>query len=245
MVVDWFTVIAQILNFLVLVWLLKRFLYKPVLNAIDEREKKIASKLEDAAKHKAEAKKEKEKFLQKNKTFDNELETKMAEVRQKIESKKQRLFEEARIESEVVKKQLKESLREQKNEIREKIKSKTKEEVIAIAKKILSEIADVDLEDQIIRVFIDKIKNLDEIEKSKLLETINTTQGKMKIISVFELSDSSKTQLEKVLHEINTELDISYELNSEIVSGIVLETQNFQLAWSIDSFLSSMNTDFI
>ena len=67
MEVDWFTVIAQILNFLVLVWLLKRFLYKPVLNAIDEREKKIASELEDAAIHKAEARKEKEKFLQKNK----------------------------------------------------------------------------------------------------------------------------------------------------------------------------------
>ena len=48
MEIDWFTVIAQVINFLILVWLLKRFLYKPVLNAIAEREKKIAAQLSDA-----------------------------------------------------------------------------------------------------------------------------------------------------------------------------------------------------
>ena len=43
MLIDWFTVIAQMLNFLILVWLLKRFLYQPILDAIDAREKGIAS----------------------------------------------------------------------------------------------------------------------------------------------------------------------------------------------------------
>jgi F-type H+-transporting ATPase subunit b len=48
MLIDWFTVGAQVLNFLILVWLLKRFLYKPILHAIDEREKRIAKELADA-----------------------------------------------------------------------------------------------------------------------------------------------------------------------------------------------------
>ncbi|MFQ3186924.1 MAG: F-type H+-transporting ATPase subunit b, partial [Marinomonas primoryensis] len=48
MLIDWFTVIAQLINFLVLVWLLKRFLYRPILNAIDAREKRIADELADA-----------------------------------------------------------------------------------------------------------------------------------------------------------------------------------------------------
>ena len=48
MLIDWFTVGAQALNFLILVWLMKRFLYKPILRAIDEREKRIASELADA-----------------------------------------------------------------------------------------------------------------------------------------------------------------------------------------------------
>jgi len=48
MLIDWFTVGAQALNFLILVWLLKHFLYQPILNAIDAREKLIAKELADA-----------------------------------------------------------------------------------------------------------------------------------------------------------------------------------------------------
>ena len=48
---------------------MKRFLYKPVLNAIDAREKRIASALADADTKKAEAQKERDEFHQKNDEF--------------------------------------------------------------------------------------------------------------------------------------------------------------------------------
>ncbi|HMR03616.1 MAG TPA: F0F1 ATP synthase subunit B, partial [Candidatus Competibacter phosphatis] len=48
MQIDWFTVAAQIVNFLLLVWLLKRFLYRPVLDAMAARQQKIAAALEEA-----------------------------------------------------------------------------------------------------------------------------------------------------------------------------------------------------
>ena len=48
MLIDWFTVVAQTVNFLVLVWLLKRFFYRPILNAIDAREQRIAAALAEA-----------------------------------------------------------------------------------------------------------------------------------------------------------------------------------------------------
>jgi F0F1-type ATP synthase membrane subunit b/b' len=49
MLIDWFTVGAEAINFLILMWLLKRFLYKPILDAIESREQKIAAELADAA----------------------------------------------------------------------------------------------------------------------------------------------------------------------------------------------------
>jgi len=57
MLIDWFTVGAQALNFLILVWLMRRYLYKPIINAIDAREKRIAAELADAAAKQAEAQK--------------------------------------------------------------------------------------------------------------------------------------------------------------------------------------------
>jgi F-type H+-transporting ATPase subunit b len=49
MSIDWITVAAQIVNFLVLIWLLKRFLYRPVLDGIDAREIEIATRMGEAA----------------------------------------------------------------------------------------------------------------------------------------------------------------------------------------------------
>ncbi|HUS95178.1 MAG TPA: ATPase, partial [Hyphomicrobiaceae bacterium] len=70
--IDWFTVIAQLFNFLILVWLLKRFLYKPILNALDAREKRIAKELADADTTQREAEKERETFRNKNAEFDQQ-----------------------------------------------------------------------------------------------------------------------------------------------------------------------------
>ena len=72
MLIDWFTVIAQVVNFLILVWLLKRFLYKPILNAIDVREKKVADELANADAKEAEAQKEKDEFRHKNEELDQQ-----------------------------------------------------------------------------------------------------------------------------------------------------------------------------
>ena len=49
------TLIAQILNFLVLVFVLAKFVYKPVLGIMEERKNKIASDLETAEKAKKDA----------------------------------------------------------------------------------------------------------------------------------------------------------------------------------------------
>ena len=74
MLIDWFTIGAQALNFLILVWLMRRFLYKPILHAIDDREQGIARELAEADKKKGDAEKEREQFQKKNEAFDRERE---------------------------------------------------------------------------------------------------------------------------------------------------------------------------
>src|SRR5690554_2955493 len=159
MEIDWFTVIAQLVNFLILVWLLQRFLYKPVLNAVDERERKIASQLADAANKKSEARSEKELFIQKNEQFDREHASQLKEVQQRVEAEQKRLYEEARKESHALRLKLEESLKQQEQELKETLKRRTKEEVFAIAGKTLADLANADLEEQVVHVFMEKIRS--------------------------------------------------------------------------------------
>src|SRR5665811_2539985 len=90
MLIDWFTIGAQALNFLILVWLLKHFLYKPILNAIDAREKRIAKELADADAKKAEAQKEHDEFQHKNEEFDQQRAALLSKAKEDAQAERQR-----------------------------------------------------------------------------------------------------------------------------------------------------------
>ena len=91
MLIDWFTVGAQALNFLILVWLMRRFLYKPILNAIDAREKRIAKELADADAKKAEAGKERDAFQKKNEDFDRQRGELLGKAQEEAKSERRKL----------------------------------------------------------------------------------------------------------------------------------------------------------
>src|ERR1700733_3394614 len=100
MLIDWFTVGAQALNFLVLVWLLKHFLYKPIRDAIDAREKGIAAKLADADAKTKEAQKQHDDFEGKNKAFDEQRAALMSKAGDEAKTEHDRLIGEAHTEAE-------------------------------------------------------------------------------------------------------------------------------------------------
>ncbi|SRR5690554_604019 len=244
--IDWFTVIAQIINFLILVWLLKRFLYKPVLNAIDEREKTIASQLEEAANKKREARQERETYIQKNEEFDRVHATQLEEARKRIEDETKRLYEEARQETSALRLKLEESLKQQGQELRETVKRKTKEEVFAIATKVLTDLANAELEGQIMTVFIEKIRALNETEQKDFRKALQENGGPIRIITVFEPAPHLKHQLEQAVQETTgITAEFEYFLDPDLLSGIMLETTDYQLSWSIESYLESLKLETI
>ncbi|MBK5105783.1 MAG: F0F1 ATP synthase subunit B, partial [Burkholderiales bacterium] len=96
MLIDWFTVLAQVVNFLILVWLLKRFLYRPILDAIDAREQRIARELADADAKKAEAQTERDEFQHKNEAFEQQRAALMNTATEEAKTERLRLLDEAR-----------------------------------------------------------------------------------------------------------------------------------------------------
>jgi F-type H+-transporting ATPase subunit b len=137
MLINWFTVIAQLVNFLILVLLLKRYLYKPILKAIDEREKKIADKITQAEKQDAEAVKEHETFRKKNEEFDHQRTSLLAKATEEAKSSGEELKEKAKTEAEDLKTKLEKTFEEERSRLSQEIVSKTRKEVFSISGKVL------------------------------------------------------------------------------------------------------------
>jgi len=241
MQINWFTVIAQILNFLVLVWLLKRFLYKPILNAIDEREKKIESQLKDADNRESVAKKEQDEFKKKNEQFDQEKKERMDKVVVETNVERDKLMEIARNEAAELRVKLQKSMSEMQENLNRYIAQKTQQEVFAIARKTLADLASQSLEEQSTTLFIKRINELKKDEKQQFIKAFKSESTPILIGSAFDLPKKQQSEIQNVVSEIlGTETHFQFKTTPEIISGIELTSNGFKVAWSISEYLNSL-----
>jgi F-type H+-transporting ATPase subunit b len=241
MKINWFTVIAQIINFFVLVWLLRKFLYKPVLKAIDERENKIASELKDAKAKETEAKKEQAEFLEKNEKFDQQKKKLMDNVIAETNEEREKLLEEARNEAAVLRSKLEKSLDAMQENLEHDIAQKTQEEVFAITRKTLKDLASMSLEEQSVNIFINRLKELKNEEKKKLIDAFKSGSDSIMVQTAFDLPSKQQTEIKSTVNEIlGTKTQFQFKTVPKLISGIELTSNGYKLAWSISEYLSSI-----
>ena len=243
MLIDWFTVGAQILNFLILVWLLKRFLYHPILNAVDAREQRIARELADADAAKAGAGQERETFQRKNATFDKERAALLSQATEAANTERQHLLDAARQEAISLSARQRESLRSETQALQQEIFRRTQEQVLSIARKALTDLAGVTLEERMLCTFAERLRALGADEKQTLADALRHNALPIVVHSAFELSVAQRSSLTAELQELLGPLpQVSFKTAPELVSGIELATDGQKVAWSIAHYLTELES---
>jgi F-type H+-transporting ATPase subunit b len=241
MLIDWFTVVAQALNFLILVWLLKRFLYKPILNAIDAREKRIATELANADARMTEAGQERDEFKRKNEEFDHQRAALLNKVEDEAAAGRQRLLDEARKESDTLRIKWQEALRSEHQSLSEELTRRTREEVFAIARKTLTDLATTTLEGEMTDAFVRRLRELSSEEKGALQSAFEAASTPAIIRSTFDLPSAQRTAIEGVVKEVLAiKTQVQFEIAPDLVSGIELTANGHKIAWSIGNYLASL-----
>lgn len=244
MLIDWFTVGAQALNFLVLVWLMRRFLYKPVLHAIDEREKRIAGELADADAKKAEARSERDEFQRKNEEFDRQRVALLSQITGDARAERQRLFDEAREEADALTAKRQETLRNDAHDLSQAIRRRTQHEVFAIARKALADLATVSLEARLGEVFTRRLREMDGAAKAGLAAALKTASEPALVRTAFDLPAEQREGIQIALKEtFSVDVRLRFETAPDLISGIELTVNGQKLCWSVASYLTSLEKD--
>ena len=241
MLIDWFTVGAQALNFIILVWLLKRFLYKPILAAVDAREKRIAAELANADAKMAEAQKQREEFQHRNEEFDQQRAALLRKAADEAKAERQRLFDEARKAADALSVKRQEALRSDANNLNQAIRRRTEQEVFAIARKALTDLAATSLEERMCEVFTRRLRTIDGKAKESLGEALKTASEPALLRSAFDLPAAQRAAIQKALNEtFSADVHVRFETAPDLVSGVELSTNGLKIAWNIADYLSSL-----
>jgi len=240
--IDWFTVLAQVVNFLVLVLILKRFLYKPILGAVRERERKIASRLEGAEQARKEALLRTEELGKEREAFDKAKEQLLTEARTEVQQGRDKSLEQARKEIATLRKAWLDGVEEEKEAFSRKLKIRVAEQVLHISRKVVQDLANGSLEAQLIETFLVKA----EASRSEWREENPIEPARLSVRAGLTLNQDLQATLEqglKGLFHMVTRVDFS--VAPELGFGIQLLAGDQKVEWNVAHYMQSLEGEVL
>jgi F-type H+-transporting ATPase subunit b len=241
MLIDWFTVFVQVFNFIFLIWLMKRFLYRPILNAIDEREKRIAAEIENAHKIEQEAQRERDEFNRKNDDFDKIRNQLLDQAVAEAAAEKARLRNEDLKDLASLKLKKQEKLKNEQASLREMLRERTQKEVFAISSRVLKDLAGADIQDSMLAAFLGRLQAMSPAQVRVLVGTGLSSLPSALVSSSIEISMTQRGAIEKALEDLlKIKVSVQFKTSKEIIAGIELLLNGQKISWSVAEYLVSL-----
>ena len=237
MQIDWLTVGAQVVNFLLLVFLLQHFLYRPVLEAMSRREKRIADRLNEAAEREQAAQRKADDYEQRMTGVDKRRDELLAEAEEQAEKQRRELLDRARAEVEQAEGRWRQELRREQHEFLGEVRREIAAAAQSVARKALADLADAELEKQMLGKLVGTIEQLDDPARAALA----SAEGGITVRTAFALDSAQRGQATRALHErLGRETPVHYAQDEALLCGITLEGGGHRLGWSLADYLEGL-----
>jgi len=239
---DAVTFLAQIVNLLVLIWLLKRFLYRPVLQIIEKRQQEISSAIKSANEKLANAANLESELTQKQLDFDTNRQKRLDSLEKEIALLEKEKLTELKTEISLKRQRLQSELENDLAKVDGTIRQFLAQQFLTLSHKVLAEWSDETPMDMAIKLFQKRILNLSKPQKNKILNFIKN-QNVIDINSSSKLTKKQQETIIQILKQswtIRPKTKINFHISSALVLGIEIRFQTMKLEWSIQSYLDDV-----
>lgn len=211
---------------------------------MDRREQRIADRLNDASATRQEAEKEKKQYRQKSEQLEQEKKSILEKATEQAETKRKKMQRQIRREMEEVRRRWQQELAKQQQNFLDELSRRAHEQIMRTAARTLEDLADQDLQERMTRVFINKLKNLDQQVLAKLRRSMEEEQPSIAITGAFEIDGSSRQLLTRTVHEVLGEnIAVNYRQDKYLVAGLELNSSNEVVAWSLKEYFSRLREE--
>lgn len=246
MQIDWLTVAAQIVNFLVLVWLLQRFLYKPISDAMRRRETRIEERLSEAKAAREEAEQTARRLGQARQELDADREDILTAARAEAEALRARLEAEIREEMDEKRRTWHEHLVEERAEIVASLRRQAAHQLLRITERVLADYADSDLAERVAASFSGRLRALDPDVREKLSEAARQDGVIVLVETGAEIDTGARRLVTRAIHDsLDTDVEVDYREDAGMVLGLRLTIGDQTVEWSAVRYLDRLETTLV
>lgn len=238
---DLITFLAQIFNFLLLVVLLRFLLYRPVVRAMDRRQQEIQSHLDEAEVKRKEAEQEAEAHRRQRQEIEAQRDEMLSAARKDAEAHRSELRDKARREVDEQRRRWVRDARDQRRQFLDQLRRQAADGLCAIARKTLADLADAELEGQVVEVFLRRIGKLDEEQAQAVTESAGKSTRPLTVHSAWEISAPQQKQIARALHKrFGDDREVGFEQSADVICGVELRTEGGAVGWNVHSYLDEL-----
>ncbi len=247
MLIDWFTVVAQLVNFAILLVALKFLLYDRILEAMDQRRMRFVEREAEAERLLGEAADEAERIRADRKDLEANWEEMISEARREAAERRRELLEEARAQVEVRERQWLVSLHDSQERLLDQLQQATGERAVAITRSAVQGLAGADFEQMMVEVFLDRLTELEASGESEVLAALRSDpEDPVAVRTSFAPSDSQRGAVRDTLHVVlgDPSREVEWVRDPELIAGVVLVVGARSVGWTIDTYLAAVRAGF-
>lgn len=223
--------LSQIVNFVVLAFLLRRFAYKPILDMLDKRRERIEKGLEDARlaeEARANAESERQQVLEQARVEAQEI---VAEASQRGEAQAAKIIEEAQGQAQKVLEEAQVEAEAERDRMLGELRGQIAALSIAAANQIIGETLDERRQMQLVDEFFSGVK----AGKVKVTDEVSALAGaKAVVTSALPLTKADQETYRSHLQaQLGADATIEFKTNPTILGGVVLRVGDVVLDDSV------------
>ncbi len=215
---SWWTFALQTANFLILVWLLQRFLFKPVSAIVARRKEEIARGLSEASAEKQEALHLKQALQAERATIETERQKAIDEQRALMAIERAKMLDEARGQAKEICDQARKRIAEERSAAAEELFSRTIELAASLSERLLRELALPSIERPFLNRVIDYLDRLPEQERAALISHLGANT--LFVTTAHQLgADEEARWREQLEKRIGNSATIRFRADPELIAG--------------------------
>jgi F-type H+-transporting ATPase subunit b len=221
MELDWVTFGLEVINFLVLVWILQHFLYKPVLHTIRKRQAGIEKAMKEAEDGKVQAEELRKQYAGRLVGWEKEKESLRQKALAEVAGERKRRMEQMQADLDRAEERRKAVAGRRAQEMQDKLKQEARADAARFAAGFLKRLAAPSLQEGLVQALLEDLVKLPEEGRRQLAEASERNGDRIEVSSAFALDDALRQKLLAGLGKATgRELDSDFEVNEDLVAGL-------------------------
>lgn len=244
--INWSTLLFQIVNFVVMVFVLTRFFFKPVVRALDERSKRVTEALDEAERREREAAEMQTEYEKTLARAQEQVVTMQQQAQEDLQESRQRVLQEVREEIRGMREKTERELEDARQQAITQHRQELGHLATTLSGRLMHQAGGVEFQKASVDAFLERLSQIPADEYQHGLEATETTTVQVQVVSASELDSERRAQVEKQIGEVlERPIDMRYRVDPALIAGATLRFGDVVIDGSMAGQLQTLTDRYL